>query len=90
MVLISDGVSGTASDQEIVDLVKEARTPEEGARSVIGFATEVSEEGDNCTCLVVRLGGWERRSEGGGGSFGTREGRDWRRNEAADPRSRTR
>ena len=88
MVLISDGISGTATDQEVVDMVKEARTPEMGARDVVGYATEVSSEGDNATCLVVRLGGWERRSEGGGGGFGTREHREWRKKEAADPRGR--
>lgn len=86
LVLVSDGVSGTLSDQEIVDVVKEARTPEEGARAVVGFATEVSIDGDNATCLVVRLGGWERRSEGGLGSLGTKEMRDARRAEAEDPR----
>ncbi|KAI4162689.1 MAG: hypothetical protein LQ342_003735 [Letrouitia transgressa] len=88
MVLVSDGVSGEVGDQEIVDLVKEQRTPEEGAKSVVGYATEVGREGDNATCLVVRLGGWERREEGGGGSLGTREARKWRRTEAADPRRR--
>lgn len=88
VVLVSDGVSGTLSDQEIVDVVKEARTPEQGARDVVSFATEVSKEGDNATCLVVRLGGWERRGEGGTGSLGTKEVRDWRRGDAADPRSR--
>ncbi|KAL9116932.1 MAG: hypothetical protein Q9187_006537, partial [Circinaria calcarea] len=88
LVLVSDGVSGTLSDQEIVDVVKEARTPEQGARDVVTFATEVSSEGDNATCLVVRLGGWERRSEGGVGSIGTRETREWRRQDATDPRSR--
>ena len=86
LVLVSDGVSGTLSDEEIVDVVKEARTPEQGARDVVALATEVESEGDNATCLVVRLGGWERRGEGGGGSLGTREGREWRRREAADPR----
>ncbi len=88
LVLVSDGVSGACGDQEIVDMVKEARTPEQGARDVVGFATEVSAEGDNATCLVVRLGGWERRSEGGGGGWRTREGREWRRKEAANPRNR--
>lgn len=88
VVLISDGVSGTIADQEIVDTVKEARTPEQGAKDVVTFATEVSSEGDNATCLVVRLGGWERRSEGGGGSMGTKESRDWRRQEASVPRGR--
>lgn len=82
MVIMSDGVSGCVGDQEVVDLVKEAKTPEEGARSVVGFATSVSEEGDNATALVVRLGGWERRNEGGKGSLGTREQREWRRKEA--------
>jgi protein phosphatase PTC6 len=87
MVLVSDGVSGTLSDQEIVDIIKEARTPEQAAKDVVGFATEVSSEGDNATTLVVRLGGWERRSEGGVGSLGTKELRDWRKKEALDPRT---
>uniref|UniRef100_A0A0B7K528 PPM-type phosphatase domain-containing protein n=1 Tax=Bionectria ochroleuca TaxID=29856 RepID=A0A0B7K528_BIOOC len=86
LVLVSDGVSGTLSDQEIVDVIKEARTPEQGAQSVVDYATEVSHDGDNATCQVVRLGGWERRSEGGVGSLGTKEIRDIRRTEAGDPR----
>ena len=90
LLLLSDGVSGTLSDQEVVDIVKEARTPEQGARDVVSFATEVTTEGDNSTCICVRLGGWERRSEGGLGSIGTRESRQYRRDEAADPRGRRR
>jgi protein phosphatase PTC6 len=86
LVLVSDGISGTLSDQEIVDVVKEAKTPEQGARDVVGYATEVSSEGDNATCLVVRLGGWERRIEGGMGSMGTKEVRDFRKGDALDPR----
>ncbi|KAL9604111.1 MAG: hypothetical protein Q9219_000699 [cf. Caloplaca sp. 3 TL-2023] len=86
MVLVSDGVTNEASDQEIVDIVKECKTPEEGAKAVVAFATETGKEGDNATCLVVRMGGWERRSEGGGGSMRTKEGREWRRSEADDPR----
>lgn len=88
IVLMSDGVSGTLSDQEIVDVIKEAKTPEEGARRVVEYATEVSDDGDNATCQVVRLGGWERRSEGGLGSLGTKEFRDVRLAEAQDPRRR--
>ncbi|KAL8779995.1 MAG: hypothetical protein Q9213_006684, partial [Squamulea squamosa] len=34
MVLISDGVSNEASDQEVVDIVKECKTPEEAAKAV--------------------------------------------------------
>lgn len=90
LVLVTDGVSGTLSDQEIVDVIKEARTPEEGAKRVVDYATEISTDGDNATCLVVRLGGWERRSEGGVGSLGTKEIRDIRRAEAADPRRKRR
>ncbi|KAF1980074.1 protein phosphatase-like protein 2c [Bimuria novae-zelandiae CBS 107.79] len=86
LVLCSDGVCGHLSDQEIVDIVKEARTPEQAARDVTNFATEVKSESDNATTLVVRLGGWERRSEGGLGSMGTKEMRDWRRRESLDPR----
>ncbi|KAI1132629.1 protein serine/threonine phosphatase 2C [Nemania abortiva] len=86
LVLMSDGVSGTLSDQEIVDIAKEAKTPEQASKDVVAFATEVSNNGDNATCLVVRLGGWERRSEGGLGSLGTKEIRDYRRDEALDPR----
>ena len=90
LVLCSDGVNGILSDQEIVDVVKEARTPEEGAKNVVSLSEElaVGEKGDsdNATCIVVRLGGWERRSEGGGGSLRTKEAREWRRSEASDPR----
>lgn len=86
LVLCSDGVSGTLSDQEIVDVVKEAQTPAKGAQDVVGLATEVSGSGDNATCQVVRLGGWERRGEGGLGSLGTKEVRELRRAEAQDPR----
>jgi len=88
IVLVSDGISGTLSDQEIVDIVKEARTPDQGAKDVVSFATEVATEPDNSTALVVRLGGWERRGEGGLGSMGTKEMRNWRKEEANNPRSR--
>ncbi|KAK5166650.1 Protein phosphatase 2C 6 [Saxophila tyrrhenica] len=90
MVLMSDGVSGHLSDQEIVDVVKEAKTPAQASNDLVGFAVETSESGDNATALVVRMGGWERRSEGGGGSIGTKEQRQYRKDEAMDPRSRRR
>jgi protein phosphatase PTC6 len=88
LVLISDGVSGTINDQEVVDIVKEAKTPEQGARDVVSFATEVSGEGDNATCIAIRLGGWQRRQEGGVGSLGTKESRLWKRDSANNPRRR--
>ncbi|KAI9373110.1 phosphatase 2C-like domain-containing protein [Aspergillus egyptiacus] len=86
LVLMSDGITEALPDQEVVDIIKEAKTPDEGARDVVNFATEVTKSGDNSTCLVVRLGGWERRLEGGLGSLGTKESREWRRQEATDPR----
>lgn len=88
IVMVSDGVSGHLEDQEIVDVVKEAKTPAQASSDLVKFAVEVSQEADNATALVVRLGGWERRSEGGGGSLGTKEQRQYRKNEAMDPRSR--
>ena len=90
LVLVSDGVSGSLHDQEIVDIVKEAKTPEQAARDVVSFATEVSVDGDNATCLVVRMGGWERRQEGGHGNLGTKESRDFKREEASGPQNRRR
>ena len=38
MVILTDGVTGTLSDQDIVDIVKEARTPEQAAKDVVGLA----------------------------------------------------
>jgi protein phosphatase PTC6 len=90
LILCSDGVSGHLSDQEIVDIVKEAKTPEQAARDVVSYAVETStgsDGADNATGLVVRLGGWERRGEGGLGSLGTKEMRDWRKQEAENPRA---
>ena len=90
LVLMSDGVSGCVHDQEVVDIVKEAKTPDHAANDVVSFATDVSSEGDNASCLVIRLGGWERRLEGGVGSMATKEAREYRRQDATDPRrSRT-
>ncbi|PIA94549.1 Protein phosphatase 2C 4 [Cercospora beticola] len=88
LVLMSDGVSGHLEDQEIVDIVKEAKTPAQAASDLISFAVETAGEADNATALVVRLGGWERRMEGGNGSLGTKEQRAFRQREADDPRSR--
>lgn len=87
MVLCTDGVTGVLSDQEIVDVVKEARTPEQASKNVASLAVEIAggEKGDsdNATCLVVRMGGWERRMEGGGGSMNTKENRTLRQERAA-------
>ncbi|KAK9492014.1 phosphatase 2C-like domain-containing protein [Lipomyces doorenjongii] len=65
LVLVSDGVSKFAADQEIVDIVTStgyrsgyARgTPQDAAREVVQFAADVGGD-DNSTCIVVRLSGW--------------------------------
>ena len=88
LALVSDGISGLLTDQEIVDIVKESKTPEQGAKDLVAYATEVNQEGDNATCMVIRLGGWERRIEGGLGAMGTKEIREWRRQEATEPLNR--
>lgn len=88
LVLVSDGVTGALEDQEIVDVVKEARTPEQASKDLVGLATGIGGgQADNATALVVRLGGWERRGEGGTGSLGTREQRQYKRAMADDPRA---
>ena len=74
---MSDGVSGTLSDQEIVDVVKEAKTPEQGSRDVVSYATEVSSEGDNATAAWWSdSGGGRGGLKGGMGSMGTKEMRE--------------
>ncbi|KAI5844403.1 phosphatase 2C-like domain-containing protein [Morchella snyderi] len=82
MVLVSDGVSATLTDQEICDIVKECKTPDEASKELVEFAEEVTTEGDNATAVVVRLGGWEKRGVGGEGYMGTKDLRAWRRDEA--------
>jgi protein phosphatase PTC6 len=90
LVLVSDGVSGVLGDQEIVDIVKECKTPEEAAKDLVEFVDEVGEVGDNATALVVRMGGWEKRGAGGDGWMGTKPLREWRRMEAEERGSRGR
>jgi len=77
-------------DQEIADIVKECRTPGEAARELCDFVDEVGEVGDNATAIVVRLGGWEKRVEGGEGWMGTKRLREWRREEVEEKGGRGR
>lgn len=60
LVMVTDGVSDSLVDQEIVDIVKQAENPDQGAQNVVQRATAKSTNGDSATCLVVRLGGWQR------------------------------
>lgn len=58
MVLVSDGVSGVLSDQEIVDIVKFSAEPAKAAESIVRLAEKLGTD-DNSTCCVVRLPAWE-------------------------------
>lgn len=67
LVLVSDGVSGMMSDQEIVDIVITTAdrggslrgTPQLAAEEVVKYA-EILGGDDNATCMVIRLGGWNK------------------------------
>ncbi|KAH3666555.1 hypothetical protein WICMUC_005624 [Wickerhamomyces mucosus] len=64
LVLVSDGISNFATDQEIVDLVmttynhKYDRTsPQECAEEVVKYVEAIGGD-DNASCLVIRLNNW--------------------------------
>ncbi|KAJ2627028.1 Protein phosphatase 2C 6, partial [Coemansia sp. RSA 1694] len=58
IVVVSDGVTGVLTDQEIVDVVKGCATPESAARSLVDVAERLGSD-DNMTALVLRLPGWD-------------------------------
>ncbi|BFZ55823.1 Protein phosphatase 2C 6 [Savitreella phatthalungensis] len=64
MCMVSDGVTGVLSDQEICDLVKFCppaaghATPAMAAENVVRMAETLGTD-DNATCTVVRLPAWE-------------------------------
>jgi protein phosphatase PTC6 len=73
LLLLSDGLTETLSDQELVDLCRPPENhlnehsspqaawdhwnPQDAAKRIIDFAEEVGAS-DNMTVLVIRLGGW--------------------------------
>ena len=56
-VFVTDGVSSVLTDQEIVDLGRNAKDPRSAAKSILDFAEEMGSE-DNGTVLVLPLAGW--------------------------------
>ena len=60
LVIVSDGVSGFISDQEIVDLARGHKNPTKAAEAIINFATEGGGSDDNSTAIVLPLAGWSR------------------------------
>ncbi len=57
MVMVTDGVSGVLTDQEIVDIVKLFDEPAKAAEAVVQAANQLGTD-DNSTCCVVRLPAW--------------------------------
>lgn len=74
VIAFSDGVGGVMSDQEVVDLCRNAKHPTQAAQNVLTFAEELGAQ-DNCTVIVIPLKGWAKV----GGQDVTRERREMRR-----------
>lgn len=61
LVLVTDGVTNTLTNQEIVDVVKLCKDPTTGAISIVNNAEQLGAY-DNCSAMVIRLGGWPLNS----------------------------
>jgi protein phosphatase PTC6 len=77
LVLVSDGISAILSDDEIVDLVRDANDPKTAAEKILAFSEELGGN-DNATAIVIPLAGWNKID----GPDKTRELRDYRRLQA--------
>jgi serine/threonine protein phosphatase PrpC len=58
MIFVSDGVSSILSDDEMIDLARDAPDPRSAAGRILEFAEELSGGEDNATVIVVPLPGW--------------------------------
>jgi len=85
-VLVTDGVSSVLSDPEIVDLARNSSDPKVAAKKILEFAEEVGGGEDNATVIVLPLAGWGNIR----GPDGTKELREYRRNEAIGSERRRR
>lgn len=74
IIAFSDGIGGVLSDQEIVDLCRTAKHPQDATKAVLNFAEELGSD-DNCTVLCIPLRGWGKI----GGKDRTKEEREKRR-----------
>lgn len=77
LVLVTDGLTSLMSDQEIVDLARNAADPTRAAKTIVHFGEDLGAQ-DNCTCVVVPLAGWGKV----GGVDTTEERREYRRKQA--------
>lgn len=78
LVLVSDGISSILSDDEIVDLARDAPDPRTAAKRILDFSQELGGE-DNATAIVVPLAGWGKIK----GPDQTKELREYRRIQAS-------
>jgi len=73
LVIVSDGITDVARDDEIVDLVRGHSDPNRAAAKILGFAEDLGSE-DNMTVMVVPLPGWGKM----GGVDGSAERRKFK------------
>ncbi|KAJ3515286.1 hypothetical protein NLJ89_g1864 [Agrocybe chaxingu] len=77
VVLVSDGISSVLSDDEIVDLARDAPDPKAAAERILAFSEELGGD-DNATAIVVPLAGWAKVQ----GPDKTKDLREYRRRQA--------
>jgi protein phosphatase PTC6 len=83
LILVTDGLHSLLSDQEIVDLARNASDPTRAAKTIVHFGEDLSAD-DNCTCVVIPLAGWGSV----GGSDTTEDRREYRRKQIGSMSSR--
>lgn len=83
LILVTDGLTSLMSDQEIVDLARNAIDPTRAAKAIVHFGEDLGAQ-DNCTCVVVPLAGWGKV----GGKDTTAERREYRRKQAGELNTR--
>ncbi|WRT67968.1 uncharacterized protein IL334_004942 [Kwoniella shivajii] len=74
LILLTDGLTSLLTDQELVDLIRHSFDPTRAAKTIVHFAEDLGAS-DNCTAIVVPLGGWGDV----GGEDTTKDRREYRR-----------
>lgn len=77
LIFVSDGISSILSDDEVVDLARDAPHPKAAAERILSFSQDLGGE-DNATAIVVPLAGWGKIE----GPDKTKELREYRRQQA--------
>jgi len=77
LIFVSDGISSILSDDEVVDLARDAPDPKTAAERILSFSQDLGGE-DNATAIVVPLAGWGKIE----GPDKTKDLREYRRQQA--------